>query len=435
MKTFRLGWHIAPALLILIGLSARPAPSLPPTSQTPLIITAPAGLTRDAPGTYQTDLGTLDPLRVATVERTFTVRNTGPQPVTVADVRGSCGCETLLLTHKGTQAKSLTLAPGDEANVHLSIRLNTYADGPVRKYVYAYGPADTGQGTPLLTIALDMRLEKSIAFDPPSVDFGTVTAGQSASRPLLVTVALDLVAGEDLPTPASLNPDVVVRPLGATLRVMEDGKPALRRLFMLTLSAQAPAGRIAGDVRFEFERPPVRARPAHPDGVTAGHRQQFPVRRAVHRLLRQLPPRNGPDPVGGPHPPDGQHRPPNHVCRPALGNHIAGPRRKYLQPPPLNHHAPQRRPPRRHPGKCHHQRQRQSRTQNPCCRRVDKLKQLLPFPPTAQSQVLLEKPAPKRCACLSVTWDGGDSPTSHAAPRRRPCAEERFRSKEGHSPC
>ena len=258
MKTPRVWWSAVLTLLLVVGYgqSARPASVAPAGDPGSLVVTAPAGLTRDAPGTYRTDLGTLDPLRVATVERTFTVRNTGRHSVTMADLRGSCGCETLLLTRKGAQAKSLILAPGDEADIHLSIRLNTYADGPVRKYVYAYGPASTGQGTPLMTIALDMRLEKSIIFDPPSVDFGTVPAGQPASRPLLVTALKAMVAGDDLPTPASLNPDVTVRPVAATLPVVQDGKPALRRLFLVILSSHAPAGQIGGDIRFESSARP-----------------------------------------------------------------------------------------------------------------------------------------------------------------------------------
>ena len=111
------------------------------------------------------------------------------QPVTVADLRGSCGCGTLLLAKDGVQTKNVTLASGDKADIHLWIRLNSDASGPVRKYVWAYGPPAAGQGTPLVTIALDMMLEKSVSFEPASVDFGTVTAGHGASRPLPVTAA------------------------------------------------------------------------------------------------------------------------------------------------------------------------------------------------------------------------------------------------------
>lgn len=214
-----------------------------------LVVTAPKGIIRDAPGAYHIDLGVIDPLTRAVVERTFTFKNTTKDAVFITELRGSCGCETMLMSQGDRKVATASLAPGAQATVKLSIKMDSYSNGPVRKYVWAYGPGGTSQ--PLVTIALDMTFARSISFNPPNIDFRSVTAGQTSSVPVTLTVLKRIVTGHDLPTPVSTNPSVMVRALTATAEISENGNQALRRTYSISLASDAPTGSIAGGVRFQ----------------------------------------------------------------------------------------------------------------------------------------------------------------------------------------
>ena len=204
--------------------------------------------------TYLYDAGAVDTVRVSHLDRAFTLKNTSRQPVTIARLRGSCGCETLLLLRGGAATATARLAPGEQATVHLTVALHAGQPGAVRKYVWVDGPlAASGQAAPLATLEVDIFLQQSISFTPSFLDFGKVAAGAGARQ--TVTASFDpdllptlLLPGASPPPLGGALSDVQARPLGPVQRVVEGGKSRLHQTYQVTLSPSAHAGRLSGQL-------------------------------------------------------------------------------------------------------------------------------------------------------------------------------------------
>ena len=220
------------------------------------------GLTQLDADTYHYDAGTVDPIRIPHWNCTFTLKNTTSRPITVTRLRGSCGCETLLLLKGGIAAPTTRLEPGEQAAIHLSVNLHGGQSGPVRKYVWVDGPAaSSGQAVPLATLEVDILLERSVTFLPSSLQFGKVAAGAGASQSLTVSFDASLFPSSDPPRLTTPRTDVQVRPTGPLQRILESGKPRLRQTYQVTLSHEAHAGPISGELGFDLPPLPGSAAP------------------------------------------------------------------------------------------------------------------------------------------------------------------------------
>ena len=204
-------------------------------------------------GTLHFDAGRVDAGRTPRWARTFTLRNPTSGPLTVADLRGSCGCESLLLTRGGVAApRLLRLAPGETAEVKLDVTLAANLSGPVRKYVWVYGPRPkSGNPETLATLELDMTLVQSVRFVPESLRFGKVASGVGAVRLLTVTAAADLLVSSGvLPPLMSANPNMRAMLTGPPQKTTLDGQAAVSQVYTVQLLSSAPAGAVEADLRF-----------------------------------------------------------------------------------------------------------------------------------------------------------------------------------------
>lgn len=79
------------------------------------------------------------------VTHIFKVHNTGDEPLVVSDVHATCGCTATLLDKK-------TIAPGDSANLKVTLDPRGKGIGPIDKMIYITSNSSTGP-TDSLTIS------------------------------------------------------------------------------------------------------------------------------------------------------------------------------------------------------------------------------------------------------------------------------------------
>lgn len=186
------------------------------------------------------------------VDHTFTLKNVSAAPVTLSRLRGSCGCETLILKKNGAEAKTTTLAPGEAAQVKVSVALREGQDGEMHKFAWAYGPDPNSPPLETMEIAMNVRLP--VVFTPTVLDFGTLTVGEARSVPVTVTADTAALAGGPIPTPQAAGVSVTSDgPEAATVR---DGHPSRSRRFKVTLAAPAEAGPLTGRLTMPAGSPP-----------------------------------------------------------------------------------------------------------------------------------------------------------------------------------
>lgn len=252
-------------LLGLLSLPGRAQPPLPvrqagvPVAQ--VVFLPLPGLALVEKDTYRYDAGTVDTVRTPHLDRSFALKNTTRQPITITGLRGSCGCETLLLLQGGAPKPTARLAPGEQATIHLLINLHAGQPGAVRKYVWVDGLA-AASGQALATLEVDILLRQSISFIPSFIDFGKVEAGAGAWQD--VTVSLDpdlfptlLVPSSSSPRLGSAAPEIQARPFGPVRSVMEGGRPRLHQIYHVTLSPSAHAGRLTGQLWLDLPQTAV----------------------------------------------------------------------------------------------------------------------------------------------------------------------------------
>lgn len=246
------------ATALTASANSRPA-SMPAPLTKPSVDTAPhldfvsiPGLTPIGSGTMRYDAGSIDVVRIAHWKHTFTLENTTRQSLTIISLRGSCGCETLLLTKGGSRVSQVQLAPGEKSDFLLDVQLAVNQAGPVRKYVWVYGPeVGSGQAAPLATLELDMALRQSVVFVPGRLDFGKVPSGAGAAQALTVTLDAGLISGRSLPPLTSADPSLQIVPSGDLQKTNVNGQAALRQSYDVKLSPSAPAGQMSSELRFQ----------------------------------------------------------------------------------------------------------------------------------------------------------------------------------------
>jgi len=267
---------------------------LPSQAQSPLLAKAAGPLTAQVallpvPGltlvekdTYRYEAGAVDTIRTPHLERAFTLKNTTRQPITLTRLRGSCGCETLLLLKGGVSTPTTHLAPGEQAVIHLSVNLHTGQPGAVRKYVWIDGLAPaSGQTAPLATLEVDILLEQSVSFTPRFLDFGKIEAGAGAKQSVTVSFDPALFPTSILPLLSGTGPDMRTSLLGPLQHIVEDGKPRLRQTYQVTLSPSAHAGSLSSGLWLEL--------PPAPGGQALAPRVDLPVTGQVAGALDALP--------------------------------------------------------------------------------------------------------------------------------------------------
>lgn len=231
------------ALLAFIPLRAglcEAAPAL-------LTVVPDAHVLAAAPGQAQTDVGSVDPAVQAQATQTFHLKNATGGPITISRLRASCGCETLLLTKAGRAVPTTILAPGEQAEVKMSVRLAGQHSGRLEKFAWVYGP----QGDPALaTLVMALTIRQAVSFSPDFLDFGTVAGQTTHVRPLTVTVDRSAVPPGGLPPLTDEDGEIRAAPQGSPQPTLRDGKLSVRQDYLVTLTAPPQSGRVSGRLRF-----------------------------------------------------------------------------------------------------------------------------------------------------------------------------------------
>ena len=225
------------------------APSIPrpaPAPATPLTIVPEPGVDIVAPGSARWNAGEVDPATTPHLERVFTLQNTTPHPIVIGQLRGSCGCETLLLTKDNTPLRQTSLLPGEKVQVRVSIRMAGQHGGEMHKMAWVYAPGNT---TPLATLDIALSVRTSIIAAPSLLNFGALNGGLNDSLPLTVSMDAALTPAGVLPPLVSSNADVSVVPEGKPQQIHAqrqgvDGT-ALPGRPSLALASRAAHGRAA----------------------------------------------------------------------------------------------------------------------------------------------------------------------------------------------
>lgn len=188
------------------------------------------------------DFGEIRQGGAAPLTHTFLLRNDGPAPVTIGRFQPSCHCTSAAFMPQ--QPLPVTLAPGAQAAVQVSVVIEPYLSGPLEKYVQVFA---TGQDEPLATLTLDGNLHPLAVMDPLSLDFGTVSAGQARSLTLTATVDARLVPKGKIPALAASDPDIQITPL----RPRPDTDVTTRTFaYRVTLSSRAALGPVQDLLQF-----------------------------------------------------------------------------------------------------------------------------------------------------------------------------------------
>lgn len=175
------------------------------------------------------------------IEHTFIVRNGNSVPVTLTEVRPSCGCTSTLLDRDTSKKPPLLLGPGERVMIGVSVDIFHLAPGPLDKTVQLLVQ---GQAAPSATLEVVGTVLPPASYAPAVLDFGPVPAGKEVSRSLRVTLDSHLLPQMGVPHLVCSDPDIVVTPMPG------DGSTALPlptsdlvvRTYRLTLPAHAHLG-------------------------------------------------------------------------------------------------------------------------------------------------------------------------------------------------
>lgn len=203
------------------------------------------------------DFGRVTLLDRPKIEHTFTLKNTGEQPLTITRLQSSCGCASALVqpqhqspsVNAPSKAGLAILAPGEEGSVRVVVDLAGLPPGPIHKPVSVF-VQDSAQ--PAAQLMLHGTLLPSVTFAPAPVDFGRLLSGTAHS--LTLTATLDArLAISGMPSLISSNPAVRVAASTAEAARPSDASSenAATRVqtYTLTLAPDAPIGPIIGSLQ------------------------------------------------------------------------------------------------------------------------------------------------------------------------------------------
>ncbi len=165
--------------------------------------------------------------------RTVTLRNTGGQTLEIADVQRSCGCTE-------TRLDKTTLAPNEEADLHISVVRNSVAAGTAHVAITSNDPQN-----PVSLVTLLLRTPRECAISPAHLTFQGLdrNALPAARRMFLTMWGSDLFAAGANVTASAFAEHLDVQ----VLPQPEQGKCVVE----VWLGPTAPSGSWHGKIHLE----------------------------------------------------------------------------------------------------------------------------------------------------------------------------------------
>jgi len=153
--------------------------------------------------------GTREATRLAPISAPFTFRNTTTQPLTITELRPSCGCTAALLVP--TVKLPLTLQSGASLQITVNIDSSHLTAGSIDKSVSIYAARHAG---PIAILHVIGTILPPVAFSPSSLDFGNPAAAQLKSLSLSVVYDDSLSADGSSVSLVSSDPSITIDAAG-----------------------------------------------------------------------------------------------------------------------------------------------------------------------------------------------------------------------------
>ena len=157
--------------------------------------------------TQSYDFGTLEATHVALISAPFNYRNTTDQPLTITQLRPSCGCPAALLVPKTNLP--LTLKPGASLQITVNIDSSHLNPGSIDKSVSIYA---ANHADPVATLHVTGTILPPVAFSPSLLDLGS--SAQQQTRPLSLIYDDSLDADGSSVALVSRDPSITIDPAG-----------------------------------------------------------------------------------------------------------------------------------------------------------------------------------------------------------------------------
>ena len=216
-------------LVVLLTVSCAPA-----RAHSPAPIAVRAGT---VPIISRYDFGPVRTADAEPLQQVFLLRNDGAVPLTISRFQPSCHCTTARLVPE--RPLPVTLAPGAQVSVFVSVTVAPYLAGPLQKSVGIYTP---GRDDAFVTLILNADLHPPVVLSPQALDFGAVHAGRARSLTLTATVDAGLVFpdAERLPRLVASDPDIEILPLSAATGSLSDTHTYTYRVTLFPDAALGP---------------------------------------------------------------------------------------------------------------------------------------------------------------------------------------------------
>jgi hypothetical protein len=210
------------------------------TTTPPLTVVTTNGTTTSLPYVASYDFGSIYQGETKPIRHDFVLRNNTNQPVTIDQIKPTCGCTTAILDTVGSD-ESATVPPGATVTIHVAVDPTLLAPPQVEKAVWIY---ENGDISPSMTLLIKGNMTPSIELDPPVLDFGTVRPGTTPSLTLKVT--LDRRVFPTSPPPQPSGTPVSITAARNSMTQLAETSDLITRSYVVTLSRNAHLGPLSG---------------------------------------------------------------------------------------------------------------------------------------------------------------------------------------------
>jgi hypothetical protein len=248
-------WIAIFSLLTIAPLAATadtaPAPAVAatPAVQHPFVALEQDGVKNDGAGLATYDFGAYSVGSGKPVQHEFVLRNTTAAPVVIDHTHVACGCTSLLLnTGSGAVTMPVTVPPGQQISIHVSVDPSYIVAGNIDKVAWLFV---AGQADPAMTLHLLVDGVAQVSAYPVVLNFGHLHAGDAQSLSLQVQ-AVKSAYGGNVPDPVSSSPDVLVAHSASPDAFSPDGSIVTRN-YDVSVSPHARLGVL--DTTIELPNP------------------------------------------------------------------------------------------------------------------------------------------------------------------------------------
>lgn len=174
--------------------------------------------------------------RGAVVRHNFVMTNKYNEAITILDLRASCGCTS-------GRASATSVAPGQQANIEAQMDTRNFVGRKATKLTVTFLTA-SGQSAEV-QLAVVSNILPDIVLNPGTVDFGTISRGQS---PKLV-MTIERVNSPQWKFEKMTASPRLLKAVDARLDELERSQNRVAYQLTVTLKPDAPAGYLRDEIR------------------------------------------------------------------------------------------------------------------------------------------------------------------------------------------